>query len=194
MGMYTPNARVLAPNSKMASSSAAVRAEFGAMIDADLGGELTSVEATVSGDVGYNVGTFTLHADGTMVDSGKFIETWSRGSDGVWRISNDIYNSDMPLPEPGSGTYIMISHEVESAERWMAAWRGENNRHMLFKENGADHVHTFVRPENPHLTGLVVKVNDMGALEAMLATEDGMAAAAEDGVRADTIKVLTQSR
>jgi len=193
--IYASDSRILPPNGKMASGSAAVRAIFGSMIDAGLGGTLTSIEAVVSGDIGYNVGVYTLEADGEVVDVGKYIETYRRGDDGQWRMSNDIYNSDMPVAAAETPkTHIMISHEVDDAELWMAAWRGDDSRHKLFMENGAAHVHTFRSADNPNLTGLVVAVSDMDALNAMLQSEDGRAAAAADGVRADTMMMMTEAK
>jgi ketosteroid isomerase-like protein len=197
--LYTSDARVLPPNGKMATGSAAVRAEFGAMIDAGLDSESTSIETRISGDIGYNVGVFTLTAGDDVVDAGKYIETWRRGDDGQWRISNDIYNSDMPVaaaaPEAEAPrTHVMISHEVDDVGKWMAAWRGEESRHKLFMENGAAHVHTFRSAGNPNLTGLVIAANDMDALNAMLASEEGQAAATEDGVRLDTMVILTEAK
>ena len=197
---YTSDARVLPPNEKAASGTEAVRAAFGAMIDAGLNGSLTSMDAAVSGDIGYNVGNYTLTAGGEVVDTGKYLETWQRGADGQWRISNDIWNSDMPAAPAampmgnGPKTHLMITHEVDDAEKWLAAWRGEDSRHKLFAENGAAHVHTFRSADNPNLTGLVIAVSDMDALNAMLASEEGMAAAAEDGVRRDTITVLGEAK
>lgn len=191
---YTNDARVLPPNREMSSGIAAVRSEFGAMIDAGLSGELTSVEAKVAGDIGYNVGTFVLRAGGDVVDTGKFIETWRRGEDGEWRISNDIYNSDGKMEAAeGPKTHLMISHEVDDAEKWIAAWRGEDSRHKLFQANGAAHVHTFRSNDDPNLTGLVIAVTDMDALNTMLTSDEGVAAAAADGVRADTMKVLVEA-
>jgi ketosteroid isomerase-like protein len=202
--LYTSDARLLSPNKEMASGQAAVRSELGAMIDAGLGISTTVVEATVSGDIGYIVGTFVIETGDDVVDNGKYVETWRRGGDGQWRISNDIYNSDRPAKKMKSDmdmmsrmakmTHVMITHEVDDAEHWMAAWRGEDSRHKLFKENGAMRVHTFVSADNPNLTGLVIGVRDMEALQAMLASEEGKAAAAEDGVRMDTINLLTEAK
>ena len=196
---YTNDARVLPPNEKAASGTEAVRAAFGAMIDAGLSGSLTSIDAAVSGDIGYNVGNYTLTAGGEVIDTGKYVETWQRGADGQWRISNDIWNSDMPAAPAampmgdGPMTHLMITHEVDDVERWLAAWRGEDSRHALFKANGAAHVHTFTTADNPDLVGLVIAVKDLDSLNAMLGSEAGMAAAAEDGVRADTLTVLTEA-
>ena len=199
MANYTSDARILPPNEKAATGTEAVRAAFGSMIDAGISGSLTSMEAAVSGDIGYNVGNYTLTADGEVVDTGKYLETWQRGADGQWRISNDIWNSDMPAAPAampmgdGPKTHLIITHEVDDVEHWLAAWRGEESRHALFKANGAAHVHTFTTADNPNLVGLVIAVKDMDALNAMLGSEAGMAAAAEDGVRGDTMTVLTEA-
>jgi len=195
--LYTDDSRLLPPNAEMSTGSSGLRAVFGGMIDAGLSGELTSIEAMVSGDIGYNVGTYKLSANGEVVDVGKYMEIWHRGDDGTWRYTNDMFNSDMPVKAPEMTmpkTHMMITHEVDDAEHWLAAWRGEDSRHKLFKENGAAHVHTFRSADNPNLTGLVVAVNDMDAINAMLASEQGVTAAAVDGVRADTITVLTESK
>jgi ketosteroid isomerase-like protein len=190
--MYTDDARVLAPNRPMTVGTDGVRAEFGGMIDAGLSVKLTSIDASVAGDIGHNIGTYVLSAGDTTVDVGKFVETWARGDDGVWRIANDIYNSDNPPPgDPND--HIVIIHEVDDADHWIAAWSGEDSRRELFKENGAAHVHTFRSVDNPHLAGLVVSVSDMAALQSMLESDGGIAAAEADGVRRDTIKVLTEA-
>jgi len=197
---YAEDVRVMAPNQKSATGREAARAAFGAMIDAGLTGTLTSVDTAVSGDIAYNVGVYKLLAGDAVVDTGKYMETWGRGSDGVWLMTNDIWNSDNP-PAPQAApmakrphTHLLITHEVDDAERWLSAWRGEDSRHDLFEANGARHVHTFKSADNPNLTGLVVAVEDLDALNAMLGSEEGMAAAAEDGVRGETLTILTEAK
>ena len=203
--LYEVDARIMAPNRPTAVGRDAVAEEFGAMIDAGLSVDLTSVEVVVSGDYAYNVGTYVLTAGDTQIDTGKYMESWHRGDDGQWRYTNDIYNSDTPVaapePEPMSGgamsdgpmTHVMISHEVEDAERWLAAWSGEDSRHKLFGENGAAHVHTLQNPDNPNLTGLVIAVKDMDALTKMLQSEQGVTAAAYDGVKTETLTMFIQT-
>ncbi len=100
VALYTSDARVLPPDGEMASGSDAVRAVFGGMIDAGFSGELTSIESKISGDMAYDVGTFSLRMDGADVGTGKFIVTFRRGDDGEWRITNDIFNSDNPAAAP----------------------------------------------------------------------------------------------
>ncbi len=201
VALYTSDARLLPPNAEMTTGQDAVRAAFGAMIDAGLSGELTSVEAKVSGDIGYNVGRYKLMAGDDVVDTGKYMEIWHRGDDGEWYMANDTWNSDNPPAPPKNHqggmmgmTHVMILHEVEDGARWLAAWSGEDSRHDLFKANGAAHVHTFQDSSNPNLTGLVVAVKDMEAFHAMLQSDDGKAAATEDGVNLDEMTVLMEAK
>jgi uncharacterized protein (TIGR02246 family) len=191
--LYESDARLLPPNAEMQTGTDAVRDLFGGMIDAGLTGKLNSMETQVAGDYAYNLGAYTLMAGDTVVDTGKYMETWHRGEDGEWRYTNDIWNSDMPAAGAGGNAHLVILHEVDDPEKWLAAWRGDNSRHQLFEANGAAHVHTFQNADNPHLTGLLISVSDMDALNAMLTSEDGQAAAAADGIRADTMKILTEA-
>ena len=91
-------------------------------------------------------------------------------------------------------THVMITHEVEDADHWLAAWSGPDSRHKLFKDNGARHVHTFQDASDPNLTGLVVAVADMDKFMAMLESDEGQAAAAADGVRMDTMVLLVEKK
>ena len=42
----------------------------------------------------YDVGTYSLRVDGEVIDTGKFVVTFSRSDHGDWLITNDIFNSD----------------------------------------------------------------------------------------------------
>ena len=193
--LYTSNARLMPPNAEMATGTNAVRDTFAGMIDAGIAANLTSVETRVAGDIGYNVGTYVLRAGDEVVDTGKYVETWQRADDGQWRIANDIWNSDVaPAPAPVADihTHLMILHEVEDADHWLAAWRGENSRHQLFEEHGAPRVHTMRNADDPNLTGLIVGVSDLAALQAMLESAEGQAAATADGVKLDTMVLLSE--
>ena len=195
VGLYTRTARMLPPNRGLASGSEAVRAEFGAMIDAGLVGDLTSVEARTAGDIGYNVGLYTLgSSDGEPVDRGKYIEIWRLEDDGRWRISNDIYNSDLPAKSGPEHSTVTLIHEVDDPVLWLAVWQDENGRRADFKRNGALHVHVFQDDANPNLTGLVVAVTDMTAFRAFLESDEGTALARKDGVRMDTLRSFTEIR
>jgi ketosteroid isomerase-like protein len=191
VAMYAEDARLLPPNAEMAQGLDAVRAAFGSMIDAGLTGSLQTTEAMVAGDIGYRIGTFSLQApDGSTVDRGKYIETW-RQVGGEWKISADIWNSDLPVAG-AAGMTIAITHEVGDPEKWLAAWQGPESRHALFAEHGAPHVRVFQGTENPNLTGLLVDVADVEAFHAMLQSPEGQAAAAEDTVDFSTLESLSE--
>ncbi len=194
VALYTDDARIMPPNGVMKTGKAAVREEFGAMIDANLGGELNTLEAKVAGDIGYRVGTYNLNANGVPVDTGKYIEVWHRGSDGEWRIASDIWNSDNPPAPPAKAerTHWMGMHQVGDPAVWLAAWRGEDGRRKDFAANGVPHVHVMQSPDDPNLTGLVMGIEDVDAFSAWLESDEGVAAAAEDTVDMSTLVLLKE--
>ena len=190
VALYTDDARLMPPNGETTLGHDGIKATFGALIEAGATVELNEIETQSSGDVAYNVGTYKLTIGGDVVDQGKYIETWRRGGDGVWLMSNDIWNSDLPVADVGERPHVMVFHEVEDFDRWIAAWRGENSRHDMFKANGVAHAHTFQDADNPNLTGIVMSISDMEAFTGFLATEEAAAAAAADGVDLDATTFL----
>lgn len=194
VALYTDDARIMPPNGVIKLGRAAVQEEFGGMIEAGLGGELTTLEARVAGDIGYHVGTYALEADGKPIDTGKFVEIWHRGSDGVWRIASDIWNSDNPAATDTKMdlTHIMGIHRVGDPEVWLAAWRGAEGRRQDFAAHGAPHVHVMQSPDDPNVTGLVIGLEDPAAFDAWLNSEEGAAAAAEDTVDMSTLVLLQE--
>jgi uncharacterized protein (TIGR02246 family) len=183
---YTEDCRLMPPNGELATGREAVREEFNGMIEAGLSGRLETIEAVTAADIGYRVGTFTIMAaDGSVIDRGKFMETW-RNEDGAWKIANDIWNSDMPAA--ADGTTMIVTHEVEDFDNWLAAWQGEPSRHELFADHGVASTRVFQNVDDPNLTAVLVEVTDMGALQAMLNSPEGEAAKAEDGVKSATMQ------
>lgn len=180
VGLYAPDCRIMPPNAPSAEGHEAVRAIFGGMVAAGLTGDLETIEAMVSGDIGYKLGRYTLMApDGSVVDKGKFSETWKKTAAG-WQIGSDMYSSDLPIP--GSGTTLVITHEVEDADHWLAAWSGPDSRRKMFAEHGATNVRVFQSPESAKQMGLVVEVGNMEELMAFISSPESEAAKAEDGV------------
>ena len=99
---YTADARLMPPNADILEGGAAIEAfvkEFVAT-----GAQLTFSLLTVheSADVCTSVGTYdmTIPVPGgePQKDQGKFIEVWTRQSDGSWLIADDIFNSSLPAP------------------------------------------------------------------------------------------------
>jgi hypothetical protein len=44
--------------------------------------------AATAGDLGYTYGTYAL--GGTQASHGFYVRVWSRGRDGVWRVTLDV--------------------------------------------------------------------------------------------------------
>ena len=96
--IYAGDARLLPPNGEIATGRDAVRTIFGGLMDAGISADLVSIEAKVSGDVGYDVGTYTMFSGDAVVDTGKYIEIFHRGDDGEWLMTNDMWSSSVPAP------------------------------------------------------------------------------------------------
>ena len=99
---YSNDAVVLPPNSPLATTPIAIRAQWKKDIDSMIGGGWipTRVEVAKSGDMAYVSGTYTSDfkdASGkTVKDRGKYLEVWQRQTDGSWKCSADAWNSDLP--------------------------------------------------------------------------------------------------
>jgi uncharacterized protein (TIGR02246 family) len=94
---YTEGARLMAPNADTVEGKAAIEGfvkEFVAT-GAKLTFELVDVHE--SADMCASVGRYSMTFPGDAPpDRGKFIEVWTRQSDGSWLIADDIFNSDLP--------------------------------------------------------------------------------------------------
>lgn len=51
---------------------------------------------------------------------------------------------------------------------------------------------TFRDPNNPNSTGLIAEVPDMKAFEEVLASDEGQKAMKEDGLKVETMRMLTE--
>jgi uncharacterized protein (TIGR02246 family) len=63
------------------------------------------VEVMGYGDLAYLRGTYTMTfsipgAPTPIDEQGKFLQIYRKQSDGSWKMTREIYNSDLPLPLP----------------------------------------------------------------------------------------------
>ena len=105
MATYTDDAVVMPPNGPAITGKVKIEAFWKEIIDQGMRVEsLTSTGAGGSGAWGHDSGIVELRfapAYGSPVmDTIKYVTVLQRGTDGVWRISRDIWNSDLPA---GSG-------------------------------------------------------------------------------------------
>jgi hypothetical protein len=87
---------------------------------------------------------------------------------------------------------VIIFHETEDGDHWAKAWHhGEGGRHEMFAKIGVK-ARTFRDPNNPDSTGVIAEIPDMEAFEELLASEEGQKAMAEDGLKVETLRMLTE--
>jgi uncharacterized protein (TIGR02246 family) len=106
VALYEEDAVLMPPHAPVANGRAAIRT----FLTTDTAGAraagvrlvLNPAAATagVTGDMGWESGTFTIaDASGATVDSGSYFSV-SRKTNGQWLYVRDMYNSDRPLPAP----------------------------------------------------------------------------------------------
>jgi uncharacterized protein (TIGR02246 family) len=107
--LYADNATLMPSNHAAVSGKSAIEAflqqQYAAMSAALT---VTPRETKAAGDMGYDTGTtvitLTPKAGGkAMSSNGKYAVTLARQADKSWKITNLIYNEDMPMPMGGAG-------------------------------------------------------------------------------------------
>jgi len=89
-------------------------------------------------------------------------------------------------------TTAIVVHEVENGDVWAKAWhKGPGSRHEMFGKFGIK-ARNFRDSNNPNLTGVLLEVPDMEQFKAFLETDEGRKAMQEDGIKVNTLKVLTE--
>ena len=106
--LYTEDAVLMPPNQPAVQGRANIEAWMGAfprLTDFSL----ETVEIDGRGDLAFVRGTasWTMMPEGApepIQETAKYVVIRRRQPDGTWLIAVDIFNSDLPLPEEGSGT------------------------------------------------------------------------------------------
>ncbi|MGH7464934.1 MAG: YybH family protein, partial [Longimicrobiales bacterium] len=97
--LYSEDAVLMPPNAEAEDGRDAVREHLTGFPPLQAI-DFERVHIDGSGDLAYVQGRYTMTfamPDGqTMEDRGKYIEIWERQDDGQWRITRDIFNSDLP--------------------------------------------------------------------------------------------------
>jgi uncharacterized protein (TIGR02246 family) len=115
VNLYATDAVFMPPNTPALRGHAAIRgnwAEAVGLPNASLRLTPTRIDVAASGDLATDVGTYTFSFNGDqgpVNDRGKYMAKFIKvGTD--WRISNDIFNSDLPIatPQPAPVTVVVI--------------------------------------------------------------------------------------
>jgi ketosteroid isomerase-like protein len=103
---YSDDASVLAPNAPVTTGTAAIRAVWAALLvpGVSLSWQPSKVEVSRASDLAYTMGVYQMASKDSrgkpLADQGKYVEVWKKQSDGKWKVVEDIFNSDLPLPAP----------------------------------------------------------------------------------------------
>jgi hypothetical protein len=84
---------------------------------------------------------------------------------------------------------ILIHHDVDDTEHWLAA----DTREEFFGSLGVTNIQTFTDPQNPTHVGLSMDVPDLDAILGALGSPDAAAAMKSDGVHGDSVAILVES-
>ena len=81
----------------------------------------------------------------------------------------------------------MVLHEVDDVEHWF----NSGLREAVFGPQGIT-ARAFRDPNGSNRVGLIVEIPDFEAYEAFMQTEEAQNAMKQDGVRPETLLVLTE--
>lgn len=101
--LYDENASILPPNEQIVTGRANIQAYWQGAIDAGIiDATVKTIDAKSSGDLGYEIGTYTLRFLGaqndTMVEEGKYTEILKRTKEGNWISTYGMWSSNEPVP------------------------------------------------------------------------------------------------
>jgi len=99
-GLYSEDAILSPPNHDPVSGRAAIQ-EYLATFPPYADMQTSPAEVEGRGNLAYAWGGFTMTitlpgAGGPIMERGKYLEIWRKQPDGWWRISRDIFNSNLP--------------------------------------------------------------------------------------------------
>ena len=100
--LYDENASLLPPNEPIVTGRANIQAYWQGAIDAGIiDATVKTIDAKSNGDLGYEIGTFTLRFLGaendTIVDNGKYTEILERNKEGKWISIYGMWSSNEPV-------------------------------------------------------------------------------------------------
>lgn len=104
VSFYADDAVVLPPNQAAVTTKDGIRNLWKGFLDSltDISWKTTRVETAKSGDMAYLVGTYEMTMKDGTKDKGKYCEVWKKQADGKWKVTSDMFSSDLPAPGASS--------------------------------------------------------------------------------------------
>jgi uncharacterized protein (TIGR02246 family) len=91
--LYAPNGLLLPPGRELIRGRDAIRKFWEQGMEA--GFQMETLQVSAGMGTGFAVGRYYIPADAeNEAESGKYVITFERQSDGVWRVAADIWNED----------------------------------------------------------------------------------------------------
>jgi len=99
VSFYAHDAIVLPPNQTAVTTKDGIRNLWKGFLDSltDISWKTTRVEMAKSGELGYLIGTYEMTLKDGTKDKGKYCEVWRKQADGKWKVSADMFSSDLPV-------------------------------------------------------------------------------------------------
>jgi ketosteroid isomerase-like protein len=99
--LYDENASILPPNEPIVTGRNNIQTYWQGAIDAGIiDASVKTIDAKSNGDLGYEIGTFTLRFLGaqndTIVEEGKYTEILKQNTDGKWISIYGMWSSNEP--------------------------------------------------------------------------------------------------
>ena len=106
VAFYADDAVVLPPNQAAVMTKDGIRNLWKGFLDSltEIRWKTTRVEMAKSGDMGYLIGTYEMTLKDGTKDRGKYCEVWKKQADGKWKVSADMFSSDLPAPGAPAST------------------------------------------------------------------------------------------
>jgi len=106
VSIYADDAVVLPPNQAAVTTKDGIRNLWKGFLDSltDISWKTTRVTMAKSGDMGYWIGTYVATLKDGIKDEGKYCAVWRKQADGKWKVSADMFSSDLPAPAASTAT------------------------------------------------------------------------------------------
>jgi uncharacterized protein (TIGR02246 family) len=100
VSFYADDAVVLPPNQAAVTTKDGIRNLWKGFFDSltDISWKTTRVQMAKSGDMGYLIGTYEMTMKDGTKDKGKYCEVWKKQADRKWKVTTDMFSSDLPAP------------------------------------------------------------------------------------------------
>lgn len=100
VSFYADDAVVLPPNQAAVTTKDGIRNLWKGFFDSltEISWKTSRVEMAKSGDMGYLIGAYEMTMKDGSKDKGKYCEVWKKQADGKWKVSTDMFSSDLPAP------------------------------------------------------------------------------------------------